>query len=48
MRQKRNFLEFLEWAEDNHPGEGKLFSLQTRYDWYNEFFYEKRREKENA
>lgn len=48
MCQQRTFLEFLEWVEDNHPGEGKLFSLQTRYDWYNEFFYEKRREKENA
>lgn len=48
MCQQRTFLEFLEWVEGNHPGEGKLFSLQTRYDWYNEFFYEKRREKENA
>lgn len=48
MCQQRTFLEFLEWVEENHPGEGKLFSLQTRYDWYNEFFYEKRREKENA
>lgn len=48
MCQQRLFLEFLDWAEETHPGDGKLYNLQTRYDWYNEFFYEKRKENENV
>lgn len=44
MCQHRCFLDFLQWVEDTHPGK-KLYSLQTRYDLYNEYFYEKRKQR---